>query len=99
VTVTTARLGLANVAEQRHQWDAARAEYQKIIDDPNAAAAFKDQARLRIEDLKRLQTPPLLGKPATAPVEEPATTRASTGPTTQPATQSTKPAPATETKP
>jgi hypothetical protein len=70
VTVTTARLGLANIAEQRQQWDAARAEYQKLLDDPNTAEPFKDQARLRMEDVKRLQTPPLLGKPATAPAPE-----------------------------
>jgi hypothetical protein len=113
LTVTSARFGLANIAEERGQWDAARAEYENILNDANAAQAFKEQATLRTENLKRLQRPPLLGKPATLPTTEPTTlpsleagpagppapttTRAGA---TEPATQAaTKPATAPATRP
>jgi hypothetical protein len=98
LTVTTSRLALANIAEPRRQWDAARTQYQQIISDPNAAAAMKEHAAMRMDDLKRLQSQPLLGQPATRPAPEklgPAgPPMPASGPTTQ-SHPSTQTAPAT----
>lgn len=88
LTVTTSRLALANIAEQRHQWDAAQAQYQQVINDPNAAAAMKEHAAMRRDDLKRLQSQPLLGKPATKPAPEKLGPAGPPMPTSGPTTQS-----------
>lgn len=85
-STTSARLGLAAVAENRRQWDAAREQYQKVVDDPQAPQPLKDLAAGSITRLETLRKPPLIAQPATLPTIEaamqPSTTRASTAPAT-----------------
>jgi hypothetical protein len=94
-SVTTARFGLAAIAENRHQWIEARKNYQQIIDDPATPDAFKTVATMRLELTKKLETPAFLGgpsKPETLPAIPlgpflpPSTTAPSTQPTTDTAT-------------
>ncbi len=104
LTVVTARFGLAAIAEQRRQWDEARKIYESIRDDKANPEAdpFKDLARLKLDDLKDIQKPVLIGKPATEPaiapvgppVQAPTTTIIAPAVTTTPvpATESAKPA-------
>lgn len=51
-----ARFGLAAVAENRGQWDAARDQYQAIIAS-DAAQPYKDYAKTRLDILPQLQQP------------------------------------------
>jgi tetratricopeptide (TPR) repeat protein len=106
LTIANARLSLAAVAEQRKQWDEARKQYEQIVADARMPEAFKNEARVRLDDLKELAKPVLLGKPATAPAPEPGPDLGPAGPplpttTTAPvpATQPTEPPPATEVAP
>jgi predicted negative regulator of RcsB-dependent stress response len=106
LSVTTARLGLAAIAEQRRQWDEAKKQYEAVKNDPRTPKAFKAEAETDLENLAKIQTPVLLGKAATMPAttlpafpELGATTQpagsqpaATTGPTSTPA-----PAPTTTT--
>jgi len=99
-----ARLSLAAIAENEHDWDAAKRHYQAIIDDPKLQAyqAYKQYAKERLALLPQIQQPALL-VPATKPA---ATTRAaippfpfsapSTEATTAPASTEPSTAPATE---
>jgi hypothetical protein len=91
-SVVTARLGLAAVAENRRQWDAAKEQYQKVLDDPNTPKPLKDLAAAALTRLEILRKPPLLAAPATAPslpgATQPSTTASTTAPT-QPATAPT----------
>jgi hypothetical protein len=84
LTVTTARFGLAAIAEQRHRWNDARAAYDAIVNDPRSDLIFKAEAKGRLTALEVLQKPVLIGNPATNPFTTPATTQATT--TTAPAT-------------
>lgn len=101
-SVTSARLGLAAVAENRRQWDAAREHYQKVVDDGNTPQPLKDLAAASITRLETLRKPPLIAPPATLPSLEsatmPATTRTSTAPAPSPPTSSNT-APTTSTTP
>jgi tetratricopeptide (TPR) repeat protein len=65
-SMRTARLGLAAVYENRKEWDKARAEYQKIVNDNAVPKAFKDLAVERLNNLDQVQRPPLLASPSTA---------------------------------
>ena len=89
-SVTSARLGLAAVAENRRQFDAAREQYQKVLDDTATPKPLKDLAAAAITRLELIRKPPLIAPPATAP--------GATQPGTQPATQSST-QPATTTAP
>jgi hypothetical protein len=80
--VTAAHFGLAAVAEDRaadgkdaSQWDAAKAQYQAVLDS-DAEQAFKNIATLRIGLLPRLSQPMALGFSA-------ATQESPLGPTTR----------------
>jgi hypothetical protein len=104
VTIASARLGLAAIAEQRGKWDDARKLYDEIIKDANTPKGFDSEARLKLDDLDKLRTPVLVGQPTTdaallpqgPPVPPvPATTTPTTGVTTQPATATTAPTTAT----
>jgi hypothetical protein len=75
--VTAAHFGLAAVAENRGDWDAAKAQYQAIIDG-NAEAPFKTLAAGRLSLIPQLMTPVAMDLPATQP----------TAATTQPAAKS-----------
>ncbi|MDB5302328.1 MAG: hypothetical protein JWO87_3991 [Phycisphaerales bacterium] len=105
-SVTTARFGLAAIAENRNQWVEARKDYQQIIDDPATPDAFKTQATERLEMTKKLEKPVFLGglsKPE-APVTLPGgplgpfLPPTTTAPSTQPATGAA-PAPASTAGP
>ena len=87
----TARLGLAAVYENRREWDKARAEYQKIVNDTSVPKPFKDLAADRLNDLDKVQRPPLIGAPATAENTLP-TTGATPASATAPAAKTTAPA-------
>jgi hypothetical protein len=67
LSVTTARLGLAAIAEQRHQWDEAKKQYEAVKNDPRTSRAFKAEVEADLENLAKIQTPVLLGKAATLP--------------------------------
>jgi hypothetical protein len=87
--VTSARLGLAAVAEQRKQWDTARDHYQRVVDDPAAPKPLKDLAAGALSRLQNIQKTPLLAEPATQPsTTGPATTQSATAPASAPATNS-----------
>lgn len=68
VTVASARFGLAAIAEQRRQWEDARKQYEDVRSDPATPGPFKTEAGLRLDDLKKMQQPVLIGRPATLPV-------------------------------
>jgi hypothetical protein len=81
---TAARFGLAAVAENRavagggsdaSQWDAAKAQYQSVLDS-DAEAAFKTIATLRMGLIPQLSKPAAIGLTAT-------TEAVPLGPTTQ----------------
>jgi hypothetical protein len=86
-SVVTARLGLAAVAENRRQWDAAKEQYQKVLDDPATQKPLKDLAASALTRLEMLRKPPLLAAPASAPST--ATSTQPTQPATAPATTPT----------
>jgi hypothetical protein len=105
-SATSARLGLAAVHENRREWDKAKEQYQKVVDDTAAPKPLKDlaaQALSRLETLRRtpLMVPPttqrldFLGRPI-PPTSAPATSQAATtspasAPATTPVTQDAKP--------
>jgi tetratricopeptide (TPR) repeat protein len=88
----TARLGLAAVAENQAKWDAAREQYQKVLDDPSTPKPLKDLAAASITRLETIRKPPLIA-PATTPSTstQPTSTQSAPAPT-QPTT-SIAPAP------
>jgi len=64
-----AMLGLAQIAEQRRDWDAARAQYQAIIDDKELSLlAFAQTADAALKQLEDLTEPVVF---AEAPDEPP----------------------------
>jgi hypothetical protein len=97
-SVVTARLGLAAVAENRAQWDQAREQYQKVLDDGATPKPLKDLAAASISRLEMLRKPPLL---ATQPATTQGATQTATtqGAATQPATGATQPATSTAPEP
>ena len=90
-SLRTARLGLAAVYENRREWDNARAEYQKIVNDTSVPKPFKDLAADRLNDLDKVQRPPLVGAPPTAQNTLPTTAAATQASATAPATKTTAP--------
>jgi hypothetical protein len=76
-------MGLAAVAENRRQWDAAREQYQKVLDDAATPKPLKDLAAASISRLEMIRKPPLLAPPATAPTTS---IFGATQPATQPST-------------
>ena len=88
-SAVSARLGLAAVNENRRQWDKAKEQYQKVVDDLTAPKPLKDLAAQALTRLETLRKAPLVAPPSTQPVDIlgrpiPATT--STSPTTGAAT-------------
>jgi hypothetical protein len=78
-----ARFGLAAIAENQSNFDAARAHYEAIQKDGTLASALRDQAQTRINMLKEIQKERVIGRPR--PKEElRTTTRPATAPTTAP---------------
>ena len=75
VTINSAYLGLAAVAEQQGKWDEAAAAYDKIRTHPTLPPAFKLDAQDRKETLEKIRNPALIGKPPTRPApDEPGAT-------------------------
>jgi hypothetical protein len=70
-SIVTARLGLAAIAENRRQFDAAKDQYQKVLDDAATPKPLKDLAAANISRLETLRKPPLLAPPATSPATSP----------------------------
>jgi hypothetical protein len=66
----TALFGLAAIAENRQQWDAARSRYDAILQRPDAGAAYKTLAAQRQQLLDELSTPIYLGTLTTRPADE-----------------------------
>jgi len=101
ISVVTARFGLAAIAEDHGDWDAASEQYQAIQSNVSAAKTFHDLAKLRqdglaiagqaaLPGLSDLRQPILLAKPstrpATLPIEESVMPEVAPAPTTQSAT-------------
>jgi hypothetical protein len=62
-SVNTARFGLAAVAENNHQWDEARKQYQAVSDDANASELLKQLAQGMLKQLDQIEKTPVIGPP------------------------------------
>lgn len=104
-----AQFGLAAVAENRRDWDAAQKLYQQIVDASDVPDLYKNPARERLSSLAQVREPVLIGPlnvdvdtvpPLLAAPTTGASTRATTGPATTPAAgPTTTPATAPTTAP
>jgi len=84
----SAQFGLAVIAENRGDWEAARAAYSAIINNKNAALGFQQQAQIKLLMVNEIQRPVLLSAySSTQPASQPATSPSEPG-TTQPALSS-----------
>lgn len=100
--VFTARMGLAAIAEDKHQWDEARQQYQALADATALPASFRQLARDRLANLSRYEKPALIAppEPTSATTQPSASTEpsisgtqpAAAAPTTAPAAPTTLPA-------
>ena len=84
-------LGLAAVAEERGDWDAAKRNYEAVVNDSNVPTALKDYAKQREDMLADLRKKPFLGTAAVSPspstrplVFGPETPQTAPAPTTAP---------------
>ena len=69
--VLSARFGLAAIAENRGEWDAARTQYQAIADSDRFPDSFREEARSRIEQLDEVSQPILVvDAPPAAPADD-----------------------------
>ena len=62
-----ARFGLAAIAENRGEWDAAKSHYEKIKSDNPEGGPFTDQADARLRALDVIRQPVVLAAPTTLP--------------------------------
>jgi hypothetical protein len=95
-STTSARLGLAAVHENRREWDKAKEQYQKVVDDTAAPKPLKDLAAQALTRLETLRRTPLMAPPTTQQLDFlgrpiPPTSAPATAPATTPATQDAKP--------
>jgi hypothetical protein len=96
-----ARFSLGAIAEQRQDWDAAKAIYEKIQADAKDQPAYQQLATARLRILEQLRNPVILAAPATLPalpplVAAPTTAMTTQAAATQPATPTAATAPATQ---
>ena len=85
VEAADAHFGLGAIAEDRRDWDKARAQYQAVANDTTMPKAFTDYAALRLDVLGKISAPFVIGKPMTvAPPTSVPTTSPTSGPTTEP---------------
>jgi hypothetical protein len=70
-SVLAARFGLATLAEDQGNWQAARQQYQAIADDSNAPEVYHLQAKARIAAMSKLETKPMITERAIAPLIDP----------------------------
>jgi len=87
VSVARARLGLAAIAENKREFDAAKAAYQALIDDTNTPKAFADVAKMRQSILPQLAVQVKIDFSATTQPAVPPVPAALTPPPAPPATQ------------
>jgi hypothetical protein len=81
-----AELGLAAIAENRHNWDQASKRYNEILSRTDAPDMFKSIAQIRLGLLDRMRLPTLVGPyPASAPTTAPSVIVPATTATTRPA--------------
>jgi hypothetical protein len=59
-SVTTARFSLAAIGENRHDWGAARRQYQSIVDDAGAGEIMHDLAARNLAAVDQLEHPPVI---------------------------------------
>lgn len=88
----SALLALANIEENRGNWDKAATHYNTIVNDATLSPMFKDMARLRLEIIPQIKKPAFLGtfsstQPATLPTTEPTTMTTTVGPASSPVVQ------------
>ena len=89
-----ARFGLAAIAENKGDFDAAKSQYEKLALETKAFPAYQQLAADRLKKLDELRHPVILAAPATMPAIASTTTM----PTTQ-AVAAHTPAPIATTKP
>jgi len=77
-SLIAARFGLAAIAENQANWDAARQQYEAIINQSGELKAYKQLASERLSILPKLREPVILAAPATEPALVSPTTSAST---------------------
>jgi tetratricopeptide (TPR) repeat protein len=89
LSVMNARFGLAAIAEDQHDWAAAKSIYQEIKNDAKTIASYKTLAELRLGELDRIQSPVYIAptsRPTTAPAARAVeATRTPAAPVTAPA--------------
>lgn len=83
-TAVAARLSLGAIAEERRQWDDAKAIYEKVAGDAKDQPAYAELARARLQILDQLRNPAILATPTTLPAIPPlvAAPATATAPTT-----------------
>jgi hypothetical protein len=88
LAATSAMLGLAAIAENRGQWDVARAQYAAVLQKPEISQTYKAVAQFRLQVLPRLQEPVFTGTVTTQPTTQSSVQpfSSTSEPTTQPAT-------------
>ena len=93
IPALTALFGLANVAENQHQWDVARSQYESIVARKDAPQVYKEMAHQRLQLLPALQEPVFTGNFGTPPPPTtlPDATTAAPASATQSATPTTAP--------
>lgn len=66
-----ARLSLGAIAEERGQWDEAKAIYEKVAAEAKDQPAYAELARARLQILEQLRNPVILATPSTLPAIPP----------------------------
>jgi predicted negative regulator of RcsB-dependent stress response len=74
--VIAARFGMAAINENRGEWDAAKAQYEKAALDAKNFPAYQSLASIKLTTLNELKAPVITGKPSTMPDIPPAGTPA-----------------------
>jgi hypothetical protein len=103
--VIAARFGLAAIAENMGEWDAAQTQYNTVAQIPNVPQAYLTLAKFRLDRLPEIRQMPRIAEPASMPTAAmPAplpTGIAAPAPTTAPtiAMSTTKPAATTPVMP
>ena len=108
IPAAAARFGLAAVAEDAHDWDEARKQYETLKNDLDAIPAYKRLAAMKLKALDDIRQPVLIGQvpeklelpplpstqsaTATAPATAPAAATPKTAATTRPTGATTRPA-------
>jgi hypothetical protein len=67
--VANARMGLAAIAENAHDWDAAREMYQTVLRTPGLTASHKALADAHLLLLDKIRKPVLVAQPASRPID------------------------------